>query len=217
MRRVLTHPLFLLAGVSLAALALVAALLLRGSCPGGTVAVTSDEETVYCIDQYEESVSDGRYFSLKGKKPAELVTWNRVKDICQDKGGWLCTSAQWEDACDGQVGPGGTRYPYGDTFVQGRCATKTGQDRNLSHSLPTGSLKGCVSAFGVYDMVGNVWEWADPQKKTDAGATLTDKRGGSHYVDGQQQSNCRDRNLDHQPDFRGTIGFRCCYRQRYGW
>ena len=135
-------------------------------------------------------------------------------EICRSKGGWLCTSAQWEDACDGEVGPGGTQYPYGDTFVEGRCTTRTAKGGG---PLPAGSSEGCVSAFGAYDMVGNVWEWTDPQKQTPAGIPLTDKKGGAHYIKEPHRSRCSERNYSHPPDFKGSISFRCCYEEASGW
>jgi len=202
---------------SLLAAALVTWLRLEQRCPAGTAAVTSGRGIEFCIHRHEASRSAKGFVFVAGRRPADLLTWTEARAACERLGGWLCTSAQWEDACDGVVGPGGSRYPYGDTYEAGRCATGDKRGAALKQPVLTGSRKGCVSAFGVHDMAGNLWEWADPQQEDSAGAPQTDKRGGAHYMDGRAWSSCKENNPSHPPGFRASITFRCCFDPRREW
>ncbi len=75
----------------------------------------------------------------------------------------IATLQEWEDAGDGTLGEGGTAYPWGEEFDATRCATQDEDgDQVLSEPAPGGSYPDCVSVFGVYDQIGNEWEWTDP-------------------------------------------------------
>ena len=189
-----------------------------GVCSPGMVLVIGGGKS-YCIDAYEEVFHQGRWVSRPGLRPGPAaVSWAEAKVICKSKGGWLCTSDQWEDACDGRVGPGGAAYPYGDRFRQRTCNTvsrdrtaseaRNTEDRDLRHATLGGALPGCVSVFGAYDMSGNYWEWTDP------GTGDTDKRGGAYYSGNPTAAACASSYTGHKPGHKGTITFRCCARPR---
>jgi hypothetical protein len=83
----------------------------------------------------------------------------------------LATGQEWEDAGDGLPGPGGTVYPWGDTWDDARCATVAADGHQVFDGVqPTGSFPGCVSPFGVYDQIGNAWEWVDAGWRLDVAA-----------------------------------------------
>ncbi len=220
-------PLFLLALIPVTAGVLLR-VLLAGPCPGG-MSLVSGGNTAYCIDTYEEAPHEGSYVSRAGLQIATLgPTWYQARAICKQKGGWLCTSRQWEDACDGKVGPGGWRYPYGDTYKNKVCNIPPGADsidevpafevHQWYQPTLSGALPGCVSRFGVYDMSGNYFEWTDPGQKGAGGAAVTDKRGGAFYSGGAKANSCSNGFTGHSPTFRGSITFRCCakpWRQDY--
>ncbi|RME27831.1 MAG: hypothetical protein D6798_03740 [Deltaproteobacteria bacterium] len=138
----------------------------------------------FCIDAYEASIEDGLPVSVAGVMPAEGVSFDEARELCasvhavtaegEDLGPmWLATLPQWTDAADGVVGDGGSSYPYGDTWRDDACATPTADGTVVLESeVETGSFPECVSAFGVYDQVGNVWEWADPEIDADADGWL---------------------------------------------
>ena len=156
-----------------------------GPCPEGMAAVTLSDGTLsFCIDRYElvftgergsqdQTAEDavapvGSLSSAAGQLPSHGLSWGQAKVLCEAAGRTLATSAQWEDAADGLVGPGGSAYPYGDSFDEQACACLSEQGQPIyPDPLPTGSLPDCVSAFGVYDQSGNLFEWTDPQRDFD--------------------------------------------------
>ncbi len=194
-------------------------------CPEDMVGVVG-EKGPFCIHQYEVQVvgalgnrdqgagfpdgsTQGTPQAKKGGTPT-LATWYQAFAVCVGAGFSLCTSRQWEDACDGVSGAGGRTYPTkGDKAGPGVCAIG---DRSSFEKVPlakSGAFPACRTSEGVYDLMGNLWEWADPGKKDAAGLPQIDKRGGGHY--GAEAVPCTYGSPgSHAPSFDGTIGFRCC-------
>ncbi len=124
-----------------------------------------------------------RAVSAPGLTPQGYVDQPTAAAACEAAGKRLCTDAEWLRACRG---PETTTYPYGVALVPGLCNDdrpchpvvqffETAADwvwSQLGHpcinQLPeglaaTGEHAGCVSADGLYDMMGNLHEWtADP-------------------------------------------------------
>ena len=97
----------------------------------------------------------------RGDRPVILVTW----EDAQRYAGWLSgmtgkqfrlpSEAEWEYAA--RAGSA-SRYPWGNGIGQGNancdgCGSRWDDER----TAPVGSLP--ANAFGVHDMVGNVYEW----------------------------------------------------------
>lgn len=142
-----------------------------------------------------------------GLLPTKGISWYQAKAACRAMGWDLCSSAQWEDACDGQPGPGGRAHPTAD----GSLAPTT---CNIAHPgtkqhAASGSFPLCRTPEGVYDLEGNLWEWTDPAQAGQDGLPLIDKRGGGHYS-GDEAPCDKAAVGSHPPQFDGTIGFRCC-------
>lgn len=137
----------------------------------------------FWIDAYEASRPDAtatnggsaehRACSLPGAIPWRNVSWLEASAACTAAGKRLCTEAEWELAC---AGLGGNLYPYGSTYDEfacnGRdydydCATPDNHDVALpsgtAHGCPAPATSECVSAFGAYDMSGNLKEWTATQ------------------------------------------------------
>ncbi len=146
----------------------------------------------HCIDRFEAFVvTEVREVSGKrrpvsyavseaGRAPTQGVSWRTAKEICAatahgDGVKHLATSSEWEDAADGQVGPGGWAYPYGETWESGRCAVPDAGAAPLAMQAPplTGSYPHCESRFGVFDQLGGAWEWVDPGGSYDLAAAVS--------------------------------------------
>lgn len=72
-----------------------------------------------------------------------------------------------------------------------------------------GAYPECHTPEGVYDLLGNLWEWTDPGLRNPEGRPVIDKRGAAHYS--AEPQGCSYHSIgSHEPAFDGTIGFRCC-------
>jgi formylglycine-generating enzyme required for sulfatase activity len=145
--------------------------------------------------------------------PIVHVNWNDAVAYCQWAGGRLPTEAEWEYAARAGTE---TVYPWGDS-VDGSCAWYN--DNSALQTHPVGKKK--ANGWGLYDMVGNVWEWcADWYDKTYyASSPSTDPqgpargkrrvvRGGSwdcHPLDLRVSNRC-PYDPSERPD---AFGFRC--------
>jgi sulfatase modifying factor 1 len=178
---------------------------------------------------------EGPDSSLTGRDdhPVVHVTYEDALAFAKWSGKALPTEAEWEFAARG--GLDGADYPWGDEFAPGdELRANVWIGRFPWESLkPEGSQRTTpVSAFpangyGLYDVVGNVWEWTasafdtpgaersccSTSDEDDAGARRVVK-GGSHlcapnyclrYRPAARQGQAIDSSTGH-------IGFRCIVR-----
>ena len=125
--------------------------------------------------------------------PVESMDWNQASAYCKAIGGRLPSEKEWEYAA--RAGTTGSRYGALDAIAWYR-------DNSGGTTHPVGLKQ--ANAFGLYDMLGNVWEWT--ADNYDAGTKVV--RGGSWgvYTWDVRVSN---RNGD-VPTLRiYNIGFRC--------
>jgi formylglycine-generating enzyme required for sulfatase activity len=133
----------------------------EGACPAGMVEVAVGQ-TFSCVDLYEASPGedcsvvnpsnnsetqdninnvDCLAVSAEGQVPWTHIAREQAQLMCMRAGKRLPTAAEWYIMA------------IGTPDTKDSCNTQGG---GVAH---TGSLTGCQSATGVYDTVGNVWEW----------------------------------------------------------
>lgn len=88
--------------------------------------------------------------------PVVNVTWEEAQAFCRWLGGRLPTEAEWEYAARG--GTAGTRYPGGNhiTHDEANFDGLGGTDQ-FAKAAPVASFP--PNGFGLFDTLGNVWEW----------------------------------------------------------
>lgn len=146
--------------------------------------MTQTEVTVAGFKIYAETSGARFPPAQKGNKyPVTAVIWDEANAYCKWAGGRLPSEAEWEYAARG----GTTSIRYGDLDSIAWTSANSG---NTVH--PAAQKK--PNAYGLYDMLGNMWEWTadwygakyyeqspavDP-KGPPVGDTLIDKAKGSN-------------------------------------
>ena len=102
--------------------------------------------------------------SRPGAEPYQGITWYQAAQACTNAGKHLCTNAEWQTAASGTPDPGdGVAVPDGSA-ANNACNVANNAGQGL-YSADRGTPArarahvNCVSRFGAFDMIGNVWEW----------------------------------------------------------
>lgn len=121
--------------------------------------------------------------------PVVHVSWNDARAYADWAGGRLPSEAEWEHAARGGLGdvkfPWGEKEPNDTDFLpcniwQGRFPHDNSTADGYAATAPAKSFE--PNGYGLYNMVGNVWEWtADPYTikslKKQVRARLKEMRG----------------------------------------
>ena len=134
--------------------------------------------------------------------PVVNVTWDDAVAYAEWAGKRLPTEAEWEKAARG--GFVSQKYPWGNTLPDGTQSNLGGQDKH-ERSAPVGSY--LPNEFGLYDMLGNVWEWCadttDPQHRVLRGNSWREHRRTAYITERYLISYPRQHLVG------GSVGFRC--------
>ena len=118
-------------------------------------------------DKIDERFHSGNYLkdwqgnaypSGKTRHPVVHVSWYAAMAYAQWQGQRLPTEAEWEYAARG--GLAGKTYPWGDEwdYDQVHISRRAGDNnRTTGDTAKVGKLP--PNGYGLYDIVGNVWEW----------------------------------------------------------
>jgi Sulfatase-modifying factor enzyme 1 len=168
-----------------------------------------------CMDTYE-------WPNQAGSDPVVMARFVDAEAQCASAGKRLCTEFEWEMACEG---PETLPWPYGYKQTPGVCNSdkvyRPVSEAKLASNDPavwqaetkrawqgdkTGSHPGCVSAYGVYDLAGNVEEWVTTSRPE---WPFRSGLKGGYWS--KPWAGCRGTNERHGPQFRFyEVGFRCC-------
>lgn len=144
-------------------------------CPQGMVPIKGNTNVI-CVDAYEASASE----ACPNKKPSNIIESEKNANTKECYAASIKGAVPWtfislpqaQRMCAGA----GKRLPTSDEWYQ----IALGTDPSLCvirspHPQDTGTEE-CLSSVGVYDAVGNVWEWVNEtvQGNEWAGRTLPD-------------------------------------------
>ncbi|XP_036166390.1 inactive C-alpha-formylglycine-generating enzyme 2 isoform X1 [Myotis myotis] len=148
--------------------------------------------------------------------PVVHVSWNDARAYCAWQGKRLPTEEEWEFAARG--GLKGQVYPWGNKFQPNRTNLWQGKfpkgdkAEDGFHGVSPVNAFPPQNNYGLYDLVGNVWEWtASPYQG--ANQDMRVLRGASWIDTSDGSANHRARvttRMGNTPDSASdNLGFRC--------
>lgn len=161
----------------------------------------------------------GRPPADKQQHPVVGVSWYEAQAFGMWAGRGLPPSAVWQHAGSWfsvNEGPPGASYPWGNVFNPAHANTWHG---GRDDTVEVTEFREGATPSGVYQLIGNVWEWTACQLDDVSGGNagrlvieqpMAEVRGGAYDTYFETQATCQFR-TGHQLLYRGpNVGFRCC-------
>jgi serine/threonine protein kinase len=117
------------------------------------------EEGACTVPLDDNSVSIYRYYGTEPyyNYPVINISWHQAQGYCKWRGGHLPTEAQWEKAAGwDQANNKHRKFPW-DSLVLGSNYLNYGNE--IGDPVAVGTYSRGMSAYGLYEMAGNVAEW----------------------------------------------------------
>jgi len=175
--------------------------------PGSQQDALLQDEGMALIDDFYIDIYE--YPNQRGALPKVDITYGEAEKLCAAQHKRLCNEKEWQRAA---TGPENYPYSYGETFESARCNTPR-QENGIwiggADLVPSGSFAQCHNSYGLYDMIGNVWEWTSSWYSPDSQWRIV--RGGSYFHSANMsRTDARyGRYLDREYRL-DLVGFRCC-------
>jgi gamma-glutamyl hercynylcysteine S-oxide synthase len=166
---------------------------------------------------------DGCYLPGEEELPVVGIGWYEAAACAR----WMCkrlpTNAEWVKAASWPIPIDGNklahrRYPWGDAMDRTR-ANVWGSTPNRVVSV--GEFAEGVSVGGVYQLIGNVWEWLDgnfhdrsSHGRLELPTPMKSIRGGAFDTYFDSQANTQFQSGENPLSRRHNIGFRCAIGMR---
>ena len=158
----------------------------------------------YCIDTEEEHDAAGM--------PHGDQSWTMCKAMCESQEKRLCDDSEWTFACEGEEihpYPYGTGYEFSNTVCNKERHPLVCGNTICDHRATVSEFLGCISTFGVHDLVGNIDEFIIVPRYGRSGHTMRSALKGSHFGGGR--SRCHPATFGHDETFHQiSTGCRCC-------
>ncbi len=162
---------------------------------------------------------DGCYLEGEENHPVVGVSWYEANAYARWLGKRLPTDAEWVKAGSWPVQLSATartqrKFPWGESMDPKRANV---WNSSVGHIIPVDECSQGVSVGGIYQLIGNVWEWTSgsfhPTDHARGELALTTPikniRGGAFDTYFDNQATCQFQSGEGPLGRRHNIGFRC--------
>ncbi len=163
---------------------------------------------------------NGRYRNGERNLPVVGISWYETVAYARWVGKRLPTEAEWVKAGSWPVTLSAAthlqrKYPWGDTFDRRKANIWGSEPERI---VAVDEISEGVSVGGLYQLIGNVWEWTANTLETETleeeadhgrGVLLKTIRGGAYDTYFEHQANCHFASGENPISRKHNIGFRC--------